>query len=158
MNEGPSVPFGSWHSAYSYQSTGRVGTFTDERQILMHMLRTRLMVVSLEPDSSALQMQLMPSGRLVAATWIERTDPDGYYAGVTFQGVAQFILAEDGLSMSGAWAGHSRDMNTVNTGPWTLTYVEPWPGDLPQAVPEPAEKGASRTATPLSGKLRPMDG
>jgi len=60
-------------------------------------------------------MQLMPSGRLVAATWIERTDPDGYYAGVTFQGVAQFILAEDGLSMSGAWAGHSRDMNTVNT-------------------------------------------
>ena len=158
MNEGPNVPFGIWRSVYTYKSSSRAGIFTDERDVLMHLLRTRLMVVSLEPDPSALQMQLMPSGRLVAASWTERTDPDGYYAGVTFQGVAQFILAEDGLSMSGAWAGHSRDMSTVNTGPWTLTYVEPWPGDLPQAVPEPAEEGVSRTTTTLSGKLRPVDG
>ena len=59
--------------------------------------------------------------------------------------------------MSGAWAGHSRDMSTVNTGPWTLTYVEPWPGDLPQIVPETAEETAAKTRTPPSGKLHPMD-
>jgi hypothetical protein len=134
MNEGPSVPFGVWRSVYSYQSAGRVGIFTDESDVLMAMVRTRLVIMSLHPDWGALQMQLAPTGRLIAATWTERTKPDGYYAGAVFQGVAQFILAEDGLSMSGSWAGHNRDMSKVNTGPWTLTYVEPWLGDLPQLV------------------------
>lgn len=131
MNEGPPVPFGIWHSTYTYQSTGRASSFTDERDVLMRMLGTYLMVISQETDPSALQLQMRPSGRLIAASWSERTDPDGYYAGATFTGVAQFILAEDGLSMSGAWAGHSRDMTTVNTGPWTLAYVKPWTGEAP---------------------------
>lgn len=135
MNNDPAIVRGIWHSVYSYESSGRVGTFTDERDMLVAVLAGHTSASSLEERFGSLRLDLQAAGRLIAATWTERTDPDGYYAGAEFQGVAQFILAEDGLSMSGAWAGHSRDMTTVNTGPWTFTYVGPWPGDL-QGVPD----------------------
>lgn len=134
MNEGPSLTPGIWHSVYEYESSSRGQTFTDERDMLIAAPRGQVMAMSLDEPFGRLWLQLSAAGHIVTASWTERTDPDGYYAGTAFQGVAQFILAADGLSMSGAWAGHSRDMSTVNTGPWTLTYAGPWPGDLPQVV------------------------
>ena len=130
MTEGPSIVPGIWHSVYTYGSSSRNATFTDERDILMAKVRTQMTGMSLESDVGRLRMQLSTEGRLVTASWTERTDPDGYYAGTEFQGVAQFILAADGRSMSGAWVGHSRDMSVVNTGPWILDFVGLWPGDL----------------------------
>jgi hypothetical protein len=37
--------------------------------------------------------------RVLLGTWRERTDPDGYYAGITYVGTALFILTEDSQSI-----------------------------------------------------------
>jgi hypothetical protein len=65
---------------------------------------------------------LVVSGRTLNGAWRERTDPDGRYGGATFSGAVQFILGEDGRSMSGQRVDLSRDMPGVDTGTWTLTF------------------------------------
>ena len=118
MNEGPSILSGTWHSVYTYESTGR-GILTDERDVDLHLSGSDVWVASLPVDQSELELNLIISGRTLTGPWRERTHPDGHYAGATFTEAVQFILAEDSRSMSGRWVGHSRDLSEVNTGTWS---------------------------------------
>jgi hypothetical protein len=111
---------GTWHSTYTYESSSRAETLTDERDVDLNLAGQSVWIASQPADPSLLEMNLTAEGNLLTGTWRERTDPAGYYAGAAFTGAAQFILAGDGLSMFGRWVGHSRDLSEVNAGTWTL--------------------------------------
>jgi hypothetical protein len=121
MNEGPGIPSGIWHSVYTYESSGQ-GEQADERDVKLHLSGSGALIVSLPGDPSKLEVYLVVSGRTLNGAWRERTDPDGQYGGATFSGAVQFILGEDGRSMSGQRVDLSRDMSGVDTGTWTLTF------------------------------------
>jgi hypothetical protein len=121
MNEGPS---GFWRSVCTYESSSRGEVLTDERDVVFSVLGSRVRGGSLPgPSPSRLEMDLEARGRMLTGTWLEETDPDGYYGGITFRGAVQFIVSEDRQSMSGRWVGHSRNLTEVNTGTWTLTLA-----------------------------------
>jgi hypothetical protein len=124
MNEGPSLIPGTWHSVYVYESSSRDQTLTDERDVTLSLEGAGVRVRSLPGSPSRLEMELaFRERRVLLGTWTERTDPDGYYAGITYVGTALFILAEDSRSMTGRWTGGDRDVAKVNTGTWTLTLA-----------------------------------
>jgi hypothetical protein len=126
MNEGPSLIPGTWHSVYEYESSSRGETLTDERDLAFSLEGDLIRVRSLPGSPSHLEVELAfrgPGPRVLIGTWVERTDPDGYYAGITYVGTALFILTEDSRSMTGRWLGGDRDVAVVNTGTWTLTLA-----------------------------------
>jgi hypothetical protein len=123
MNEGPSLIPGIWHSVYVYESSSRDQVLTDERNVTLSLEGAGVRVSSLPGSPSLLEMELAFRGRVLLGTWVERTDPDGYYAGITYLGTGLFILAEDSRSMTGRWTGGDRNLAVVNTGTWTLTLA-----------------------------------
>jgi hypothetical protein len=108
MNEGPSLIPGTWHSVYEYESSSRGQTLTDERDVTVSLEGGQVRVNSFPDSPSRLAMELTIRERVPMGFWKERTDPDGYYAGVTYIGTALLILAEDGRSMTGKWTAGTR--------------------------------------------------
>ena len=109
---------GIWLS--EYESTGRGALKSTHRVAVVHD-GDRLHVRSLPSSESDLSMDLAADGRVITGTWAERTREDGHYRGARYHGTVQMILNEAGDRMTGKWAGFSRDMETVNTGAWSLT-------------------------------------
>jgi hypothetical protein len=116
---------GIWLSEYEYESTTRGGPFKGRHHVAVTQHAESLQVHSLPASRSQLVMDLTVKGRVVMGTWLERTDPDGHYAGAVYIGTVLMVLAPDGNAMSGKWTGGSKDLTEVNTGPWTLTLLEP---------------------------------
>ena len=71
--------------------------------------------------SSSLSLDLTVDGAVVTGTWVEQTDPTGYYRGARYHGAIQLIAEPTGRRMAGKWIGFGKDMD-VNTGPWELVF------------------------------------
>lgn len=123
MNEHPALIPGTWRSEYEYESSSRGQTLTGEHDVQMTISRGVFRFQSLPGSPSRLEIELTFREPCFMGTWVEHTDPAGYYAGHVFFGTAVFLLdlTEEYMSLVGAWIGAGREATTVSTGPWTLT-------------------------------------
>jgi hypothetical protein len=115
---------GVWLSRYEYFSSGRGATFTERHFVVLLQHADRLSVRSLPASSaSVLTMDLSVDGNVVTGTWVEQTDPGGYYRAARYHGAIQLLLEPTGRRMCGQWVGFGRAME-VNTGPWELVFQD----------------------------------
>jgi hypothetical protein len=115
---------GIWLSRYEFVSSGRGDqTFASSHYVVILHRGAKLQLRSL-PDTAPgrLMMDLSANGQVITGTWVEQTNPNGYYQGSVYSGAIQFLLEPTGHRMSGKWVGFGRDFD-LNTGPWTLTLV-----------------------------------
>ena len=115
---------GIWRSRYEYFSSGRRAAYEGLHMALLLQQGSALSVQSLKGSSrSAMSMSLDIDGAVVTGSWVERTNPDGYYLGARYHGAIQLLVDPTGRRMSGKWVGFGKD-GDINTGPWALTFVE----------------------------------
>lgn len=120
---------GIWLSEYEYESTGRGATFSGRHYVTARRDGGRLLMQSVPASESKLSIDLEVRDRALLGYWLEETNPDGYYQGMTFFGTLLVTVDPDGRRMSGKWTGNSRDSLTVNVGPWSLTLVDEQVGE-----------------------------
>jgi transcriptional regulator with XRE-family HTH domain len=115
---------GIWLSRYEYFSSGRESAFTQLHHVLLLQHGDRVTVRSLPGSANSLvTMDLSVDGSVVTGTWVEQTNPDGYYRGARYHGAIQLLAEPTGRRLSGKWVGFGKD-GDVNTGPWTLTFLD----------------------------------
>ena len=86
--------------------------------------RDRLTVRSLPGSAlSTLTMDLVVDGNVITGTWVEQTEPEGYYRGARYHGAIQLLAEPTGRKLSGKWVGFGRGME-MNTGPWDLIFLD----------------------------------
>lgn len=113
---------GVWLSRYQYYSSGRGDSFAGQHFVVLLQHGDRLTARSLPGSaSSSLSLDLTVDGAVVTGTWVEQTDPTGYYRGARYHGAIQLIAEPTGRRMAGKWIGFGKDMD-VNTGPWELVF------------------------------------
>ncbi|MEU0549201.1 XRE family transcriptional regulator [Micromonospora sp. NPDC005979] len=113
---------GVWLSRYQYHSSGRSESFAGQHFVVVLQHGDRLTVRSLPGSAaSSLSLDLTVDGAVVTGTWVEQTDPAGYYRGARYHGAIQLLVEPTGRRMAGKWVGFGKDMD-VNTGPWELTF------------------------------------
>jgi DNA-binding transcriptional regulator YiaG len=111
---------GVWLSRYQYHSSGRDQSYAGQHFVVVLQHGDRLTVRSLPGSSpSSLSLDLTVDGSVVTGTWVEQTDPAGYYRGARYHGAIQLLVEPTGRRMVGKWVGFGKDM-TTNTGPWEL--------------------------------------
>jgi transcriptional regulator with XRE-family HTH domain len=114
---------GIWLSRYSYYSSSRDAMFDSVHHVLVLQHSDRLTVRSLDGSADSLvTMQLSIDGIVVTGTWVEQTNPDGYYRGAQYHGALQMQVDATGLRMTGKWVGFGKSGET-NTGPWSLELL-----------------------------------
>ncbi|MBE1487068.1 helix-turn-helix domain-containing protein [Plantactinospora soyae] len=113
---------GVWQSRYEYFSSGRDAAFVGQHYVVVLQHGDRLTVRSL-PDTAngSLAIDLTIDGSVITGTWIEQTDPSGYYRGGRYHGAIQMLVEPTGRRMIGKWVGFGKDMD-INTGPWELVF------------------------------------
>jgi hypothetical protein len=115
---------GIWHSRYLYYSGGRDQEFEGEHYVVLRQDGSRVEGQSL-PHSrdSVLRLHLSVDGPVATGTWTERTSPDGYYKGATYDGTVQLLVDPAGRRMSGRWLGFGHNFR-INTGEWELACAD----------------------------------
>ncbi|MGC4803501.1 helix-turn-helix domain-containing protein [Micromonospora sp. DT233] len=115
---------GVWLSRYQYHSSGRGESFAGQHFVVVLQHGDRLTARSLPGSAtSSLSLDLTLDGAVVTGTWVEQTDPGGYYRGARYHGAVQLLAEPTGRRLAGKWVGFGKDMD-VNTGPWELTFQE----------------------------------
>ncbi|MET7705424.1 XRE family transcriptional regulator [Micromonospora sp. NPDC005413] len=115
---------GVWLSRYQYHSSGREESFAGQHYVVVMQHGDRLSVRSLPGSAaSSLSLDLTVDGSVVTGTWVEQTDPGGYYRGARYHGAVQLLAEPTGRRMAGKWVGFGKDMD-VNTGPWELIFQD----------------------------------
>ncbi|MEU5782838.1 helix-turn-helix domain-containing protein [Micromonospora lupini] len=115
---------GVWLSRYQYHSSGRAESFAGQHYVVVIQHGDRLNVRSLPGSApSSLSLDLTVDGSVVTGTWVEQTDPGGYYRGARYHGAIQLMAEPTGRRMAGKWVGFGKDMD-VNTGPWELIFQD----------------------------------
>ena len=113
-----------WLSRYQYFSSGRDESFAGQHFVVVLQHGDRLTVRSLPGSAaSSLSLDLTVDGSVVTGTWVEQTDPAGYYRGARYHGAIQLLAEPTGRRLAGKWVGFGKDM-TVNTGPWELVFQD----------------------------------
>ena len=113
---------GVWLSRYQYYSSGREESFAGQHFVVLLQHGDRLTARSLPGSaSSSLSLDLTVDGAVVTGTWVEQTDPAGYYRGARYHGAIQLLAEPTGRRMAGKRVGFGKDMD-VNTGPWELVF------------------------------------
>ncbi len=113
---------GVWFSRYQYYSSGREESFAGQHFVVLLQHGDRLTARSLPGSaSSSLSLDLTVDGAVITGTWVEQTDPAGYYRGARYHGAIQLLAEPTGRRMAGKWVGFGKDMD-VNTGPWELVF------------------------------------
>lgn len=116
---------GVWLSRYEFYSSSREQTFTGQHHVLLtqngNRLQGRSLSASGEPDSR-LTIDLTIDRNVVTGTWVEETEPQGYYHGARYHGAIQFLMDPTGRRMAGKWVGFGKEFD-VNTGPWELRLL-----------------------------------
>ncbi|GHJ12947.1 XRE family transcriptional regulator [Micromonospora sp. AKA38] len=111
-------------SRYQFYSSGRGDSFAGQHFVVLLQHADRLTARSLPGSaSSSLSLDLSVDGAVVTGTWVEQTDPTGYYRGARYHGAIQLIAEPTGRRMAGKWIGFGKDMD-VNTGPWELVFQD----------------------------------
>jgi len=67
-------------------------------------------------------MDLNVKGNTVTGTWMEATNPEGYYQGSAYDGAIQLLLDPTAHRMTGKWVGFGRDYE-INSDEWTLKLI-----------------------------------
>lgn len=118
---------GIWLSKYEYYSSGREAKLLGLHYVVIIQHGSRLTVRSLPEGSlnpkSPLSMDLTVDGSVITGTWVEQTDPEGYYRGARYHGAIQMLVEPTGRRISGKWVGFGKDYD-VNTGPWELVFQD----------------------------------
>jgi hypothetical protein len=115
---------GVWLSRYEYFSSGRNASFTQLHYVVLLQHGDRLTVRSLPKSAnSALTIDLTVDGNVITGTWVEQTNPDGYYRSARYHGAIQLLAEPTGRRMAGKWIGFGKDMD-INTGPWELVFQD----------------------------------
>lgn len=117
---------GIWLSRYEYYSSSRSEMFSSFHHVVLLQHGDRMSVRSLTGSGSAnsvMTMDLTVDGSVITGTWVEQTDPEGYYRGGRYHGAIQMLVEPTGRRMTGKWVGFGKDMD-INTGPWTLTFQD----------------------------------
>ncbi|MEH1166044.1 XRE family transcriptional regulator [Micromonospora sp. CPCC 205539] len=115
---------GVWLSRYQFHSSGRGESFAGQHYVVVIQHGDRLTARSLPGSAaSSLSLDLTLDGSVVTGTWVEQTDPAGYYRGARYHGAIQLLAEPTGRRMAGKWVGFGKDMD-VNTGPWELTFQD----------------------------------
>ncbi|MFI1194795.1 helix-turn-helix domain-containing protein [Micromonospora sp. NPDC020750] len=113
---------GVWLSRYQFHSSGRGESFAGQHFVVVLQHGDRLTARSLPGSAaSSLSLDLTVDGAVVTGTWVEQTDPAGYYRGARYHGAIQLLAEPTGRRLAGKWVGFGKDMD-VNTGPWELTF------------------------------------
>jgi hypothetical protein len=113
---------GVWVSRYEYFSSGRDAMHADERYVVVLQHGDRLTVRSLG-GGSTMTMDLTADGSVLTGTWVEQTDPAGYYRGARYHGAIQLLAEPTGRRLRGKWIGFGKNLE-VNSGPWSLTFQD----------------------------------
>lgn len=114
---------GIWLSRYEYESSGRGGWFTNSHYVMVLQRGARLQVRSLPGTTPGrVLMDLTANGQVITGTWIEETNPHGYYQGAVYHGAIQMLLEPSARKMNGKWVGFGREFD-LNTGPWSLELI-----------------------------------
>jgi hypothetical protein len=114
---------GIWLSTYEYPSSSRGGTYSASHHVQLLQRGAHLNIRSLPRQHSRLSLDLAINGNWVMGTWVEHTDPRGYYQGALYAGTWAGFLDPAGHRMSGRWHGYGRDPGEINDGPWQFTMV-----------------------------------
>ncbi|MFC4107627.1 helix-turn-helix domain-containing protein [Micromonospora zhanjiangensis] len=115
---------GVWRSRYQYHSSGRNQSYAGQHFVVVIQHGDRLTARSLPGSApSALSLDVTVDGSVITGTWVEQTDPAGYYRGARYHGAIQLLVEPTGRRMAGKWVGFGKDL-TVNTGPWELVFQE----------------------------------
>lgn len=115
---------GVWLSRYEYFSSGRGTPFVDQHYVVLLQHGDRLTVRSLPGSArSSMSIDMSVDGSVVTGTWVEQTDPGGYYRGARYHGALQLIVEPTGRRMAGKWVGFGKDMD-INTGPWEMIFQD----------------------------------
>jgi len=114
---------GIWLSRYRYPSSSRAAELEGQHYVRIFRKGRFLIAESLPKiNASYLLMRLALDDNVIAGSWQEETNPDGYYKGAIYHGAIQLLLDEARNRMHGQWVGFGKDKE-VNVGPWELTYV-----------------------------------
>jgi hypothetical protein len=117
---------GTWRSVYDYPCSSRGRTLSSEHDVTVTEDGNTVRVRSYGSPSRVmidLEAAEVEDRVVLTGTWREHTDPQGHYKGTAYHGAVQFVLSEDGSTMSGAWVGHDRALTGMNTGSWELERV-----------------------------------
>lgn len=144
--EGANRPSGNytgvWLSRYEYFSSSRNQYFPSHHYVVLLQHDDRLTVRSIEGSAKSLvTMDMTVDSSVITGSWLENTDPTGFYRGARYHGAIQMLADPTGRRMTGKWVGFGKS-GDINTGPWTLTFED---GDTGKAtlerysVPPPQE-------------------
>lgn len=115
---------GVWLSRYEYYSSGRTESYAGLHYVILLQHGDRLTVRSLPGSAkSSMTMDMSVDGSVLTGTWVEDTDPTGYYRGARYHGAIQMLAEPTGRRIVGKWVGFGKAMD-VNTGPWELVFED----------------------------------
>jgi len=116
---------GDWNSYYRYPSSARGDNFWGQH--VLHATQTgnklKLETGVDSPSHVVMELELYVDGRTASGTWVEHTDPEGYYRGRTYDGTIELKITESGERMNGIWHGAGKD-GTMNSDIWELAKAE----------------------------------
>lgn len=126
---------GDWYSYYRYPSSSRGDDFWGQHLLHATQDSNRLILQngSESPSHVVVELELKPEEGKAIGTWRERTNPEGYYNGVTSEGTIELKLAENGERMNGIWHGAGKD-GEMNSDIWEFAKVTDSKklGDMPK--------------------------
>jgi transcriptional regulator with XRE-family HTH domain len=115
---------GIWVSRYEYHSDSRDADLSAAHHVQLLQRGAHLNIRSLPKQHSRLSLDLTVNGTWVMGTWVEHTDPGGYYAGALYAGTWAGFLDPSGKRIAGRWHGYGRNPGEINDGPWSFTQVD----------------------------------
>lgn len=93
---------GVWLSRYQYYSSGRGESFAGQHFVVLLQHGDRLTARSLPGSAaSSLSLDLTVDGSVITGTWVEQTEPAGYYRGARYHGAIQLLAEPTGRRMAG---------------------------------------------------------
>ena len=120
---------GNWYAKVTYPNKGDNGIETTLNRMEAQKLGKEIVFTS-EPndEGSHMVIRLAMDGDVATGTWHETTSPTGIYGGTMYSGAGQLLIAEDGKSLEGQWAGagydHSEEKPNIYVGTWKLSRTE----------------------------------
>ena len=114
---------GVWQSKYTFHSSSQDAELVNYQYVRILQEGDTIVVESIpEANESYIIARFNVDGRVVTGVWQDTALPDSYHKGVTYHGVGQLILSEDGKSMTGKWLGHGKNLD-VKVGPWEISWI-----------------------------------
>lgn len=97
---------GYWHSCHWYPTQDDAAEETGEYDLTVHRQGQILVFESLPNKAeSYMIIRVRLDEDVATGTWLEHAAPSGVFQGMEYSGAGQMLVAADGKSMKGLWAG-----------------------------------------------------